>query len=128
VKEKQPTSAQHMWKLLQECWKSIPGESGWENAKSVQSYFEESKIYLDLFDTFLDTTWFHVTFHSFDVFTIISLRHYFLWQESSLQSLVWIQAVSQPAVIGSPIGQRIIGPASSGFGRGRPSLWIRICS
>jgi hypothetical protein len=28
VKEKQPTSAQHMWKLLQECWKSIPGESG----------------------------------------------------------------------------------------------------
>jgi hypothetical protein len=33
-----------------------------------------------------------------------------------------IQAVSHPAVIGSPIGQRTIGPASSGFGRGRPSL------
>ena len=26
------------------------------------------------------------------------------------------------AVIGSPIGQHAIGPASSGFGRGRPSL------
>ena len=23
VKEKQPTSAQHMWELLQDCWKSI---------------------------------------------------------------------------------------------------------
>uniref|UniRef100_A0AAZ3RXL7 Tc1-like transposase DDE domain-containing protein n=1 Tax=Oncorhynchus tshawytscha TaxID=74940 RepID=A0AAZ3RXL7_ONCTS len=28
VKEKQPTSAQHIWELLQECWKSIPGEAG----------------------------------------------------------------------------------------------------
>uniref|UniRef100_A0A674DF06 Tc1-like transposase DDE domain-containing protein n=1 Tax=Salmo trutta TaxID=8032 RepID=A0A674DF06_SALTR len=28
VKEKQPTSAQHMWKLLQDCWKSIPCEAG----------------------------------------------------------------------------------------------------
>jgi hypothetical protein len=28
VKEKQPTSAQHMWELLQDCWKSIPGEAG----------------------------------------------------------------------------------------------------
>ena len=37
VKEKQPTSAQHMWELLQECWKSIPGVAGWENDKSVQS-------------------------------------------------------------------------------------------
>ena len=26
VKEKQPTSAQHMWELHQDCWKSIPGE------------------------------------------------------------------------------------------------------
>ena len=25
VKEKQPTSAQHMWELLQDCWKNIPG-------------------------------------------------------------------------------------------------------
>ncbi|XP_035634417.2 vesicle-associated membrane protein-associated protein B-like isoform X1 [Oncorhynchus keta] len=25
VKEKQPTSAQHMWEHLQDCWKSIPG-------------------------------------------------------------------------------------------------------
>ena len=36
VKEKQPTSAQHMWELLQDCWKNIPGEAGWENAKRVQ--------------------------------------------------------------------------------------------
>ena len=28
VKEKQPTSAQHMWELLQDYWKSIPGEAG----------------------------------------------------------------------------------------------------
>jgi hypothetical protein len=28
VKEKQPKSAQHMWELLQDCWKSIPGEAG----------------------------------------------------------------------------------------------------
>uniref|UniRef100_A0AAZ3R416 Uncharacterized protein n=1 Tax=Oncorhynchus tshawytscha TaxID=74940 RepID=A0AAZ3R416_ONCTS len=27
VKEKQPTSARHMWELLQDCWKSIPGEA-----------------------------------------------------------------------------------------------------
>ena len=25
---KQPTSAQRMWKLLEDCWKSIPGEAG----------------------------------------------------------------------------------------------------
>ena len=28
VKEKQPTSAQYMWELLQDCWKSIPHEAG----------------------------------------------------------------------------------------------------
>ena len=28
VKEKQQTSAQHMWEVLQDCWKSIPGETG----------------------------------------------------------------------------------------------------
>jgi hypothetical protein len=27
VKDKQPTSAQHMWELLQDCWKGIPGEA-----------------------------------------------------------------------------------------------------
>uniref|UniRef100_A0AAZ3R7L3 Tc1-like transposase DDE domain-containing protein n=1 Tax=Oncorhynchus tshawytscha TaxID=74940 RepID=A0AAZ3R7L3_ONCTS len=37
VNEKQPTSAQHMWELLQGCWKSIPHEAGLENAKNVQS-------------------------------------------------------------------------------------------
>jgi hypothetical protein len=33
-----------------------------------------------------------------------------------------IQAVSHPAVFGSPIGRRTIVPGSSGFGRGRLSL------
>ena len=28
VKEKHPTNAQHMWELLQDYWKSIPGEAG----------------------------------------------------------------------------------------------------
>ena len=28
VNEKQPTSAQHMWELLQDCWKSIPHKAG----------------------------------------------------------------------------------------------------
>ena len=27
VKKKQPTSAQHMWELLQDCWKCLPGET-----------------------------------------------------------------------------------------------------
>ena len=36
VKEKQPKSAQNMWELIHDCWKSIPVEAGWENAKSVQ--------------------------------------------------------------------------------------------
>ena len=37
VKEKQPTSAQHMWELLQDCWAIVPGEAGWEKAKSVKN-------------------------------------------------------------------------------------------
>ena len=41
VKEKQPTSAQHMRELLQDCWKSIPGEA---SLQSCQGYFEDSKI------------------------------------------------------------------------------------
>jgi transposase len=28
VKEKKPTSAHHMWELLQDCWKIIPDEAG----------------------------------------------------------------------------------------------------
>ena len=39
--------------------------------------------------------------------------------EASLQTLARFQAVSQPAVIESPIGRRIIGPASSGLGFGK---------
>jgi hypothetical protein len=37
VKDKQPTCVKHIWELLQDRWKSIPGEAGCENAKSVQS-------------------------------------------------------------------------------------------
>ena len=55
VKEKQPTSAQYMWKLLQDCWKSNPGDylmklvermpSVWKAViKTKGCYFEESKI------------------------------------------------------------------------------------
>ena len=72
VKEKHPTTAQHMCELLQDCWKSIPGEASWENAKSVQSYQQgkrrhfrgnlKSKIYLDLFNTVLVTTWFYMCY------------------------------------------------------------------
>ena len=28
VKEKQPISDQHMWEILRDWWKSIPGEAG----------------------------------------------------------------------------------------------------
>ena len=63
VKEKQPTSAQHMWEVLQDCWKSIPGDYLMKLFEIIQSchqgkggYFEESKIYFDLFNTFLVTT------------------------------------------------------------------------
>ena len=33
VKEKQPTSAQHTWELLQDYWKSILYEAGWEKCE-----------------------------------------------------------------------------------------------
>ena len=57
VKEKQPTSAQHMWELLQDCWKTIPGDDlmklveilpiVWKAViKANTGYFEESKIFL----------------------------------------------------------------------------------
>ena len=79
VKEKQPTRAQQMWKLLQDHWKSIPGEAGWENAKSVQSCHQGNGwlwriskikyilICLTLFGYMIPS----VLFHSFDVFNII---------------------------------------------------------
>ena len=81
VKENQPTRAQHMWELLQDCWKSIPGdylmmlgERMPRVCKAVIKcgYFEEFKIYFDLFNTFLVTTLFHMCyFIVFDIFTII---------------------------------------------------------
>ena len=50
-----------------------------------------------------------------------SLRHCISVQEASLQSLVRIQAVSHPAVIGSPIGRRT---GSSGVGRNCKSEFV----
>ena len=55
VKDRQSTSAQHMWELLQDCWKSIPGDYLMKLVermprvckaviKAKGGYFEESKI------------------------------------------------------------------------------------
>uniref|UniRef100_A0AAZ3QFI7 Uncharacterized protein n=1 Tax=Oncorhynchus tshawytscha TaxID=74940 RepID=A0AAZ3QFI7_ONCTS len=41
VKEKQSTRAQHMWELLQDCWKRVPGKAV---IKAKGGFFEESKI------------------------------------------------------------------------------------
>ena len=85
VKEKQPTSAQHMWELLQDFWKSIPGDQIMKLVERMPrvckavieakgGYFEESKykIYFDLFNTVFGYYMIPcVLFHSFDVFTII---------------------------------------------------------
>jgi hypothetical protein len=81
VKENQPTSARHMWELLQDCWKGIPHEAGWENAKSVQSchpgkgwllwrisYITSILICITLFGYYVIP---YALFHCFDVFTII---------------------------------------------------------
>jgi hypothetical protein len=46
------------------------------------------------------------------------LRHWISVLEVSLQTLVRSWAVSQPVVIGTPIGKRTISPASSGLGEG----------
>ena len=66
-----------------------------------------------------DITQTHVRTHTH---THSGLRHCISVQEASLQYLFRIQAASHPAVIESPIGLRIIGPASSRFGLGRPTL------
>ena len=36
VKEKQPTSAQHMWELLHDCWKSISGDHLMKLVENIQ--------------------------------------------------------------------------------------------
>ena len=73
VKENQPTNAQHMWELLQDCWKSIAGEAGFENAKSVQSCHQgKGWLYFDLFSHIFGYYMIpYMLFHSLDVFTII---------------------------------------------------------
>ena len=81
VKEKQPTSAQHMWKLLQDCWKSIPGEACRECQECAKLSSRQRvatlknlkyQIYLDLFNTFFGYYMIpYVLFYSVDVFSII---------------------------------------------------------
>ena len=52
VKAKGPTSAQHLWELLQDCWKTISGDYLMKLMprvckaviKAKGGYFEESKI------------------------------------------------------------------------------------
>ena len=55
VKDRQPTSAQHMQELLQDCWKSIPGDYLMKLVermprvcraviKAKSGYYEDSKI------------------------------------------------------------------------------------
>jgi hypothetical protein len=55
VKKKQPTSTQNMWELLQDCWKSIPGDYLMKLVEIIQrvckavikakgGYFEEPNI------------------------------------------------------------------------------------
>ena len=67
-------SSQHvlsMWELLQDGWKSIAGEAGWENAKCAKLSSRQMvatlknlkyKIHFDLFSTFSVTTWFYMCY------------------------------------------------------------------
>ena len=69
----------HMLIEMHSRW--LPHEAGWENSKRVQSCHQGKgwllwrisniKYILISLTPFLVTTWFHVLFHSFDVFTII---------------------------------------------------------
>ena len=72
VKEKLPTRAQHMRELLQDCWKSIPGEAGFREYTECAKLSSRQrvatlknlkyKIYFDLFNTFLFTKCFHLCY------------------------------------------------------------------
>jgi hypothetical protein len=53
------------WSWLRECQECA------KQSKAKSCYFEESQIYLDLFNTFLAPTWFPVCYFIVDVFTII---------------------------------------------------------
>ena len=79
MKEKQPTSAQHMWELLQDCWKSIPGDYLMKLVermprmckaviKAKGGYFEDFLFVEHFFGYY---TIQYVLFHSFDVFNYI---------------------------------------------------------
>ena len=55
----------HMWELLQDCWKSIQVKLVERNPRVCKAVIKKnlkSKIYFDLFNTFLVTTWFHICY------------------------------------------------------------------
>jgi hypothetical protein len=77
VKEKQPTSAQHMWELLQDCWKSIPAFLVERIPRVCKAVIKAKGGYLKNLKWICLTLFFgyymvpYVLFHSVDVFTII---------------------------------------------------------
>ena len=78
MKESDGVLHQMTWELFQDCWNSIPGEAGWENAKSVQSCHQGKGWLLwrisNIKNICLTLFWWlipYMLFHSFDVFTII---------------------------------------------------------
>ena len=96
VKEKQPTSAQHMWELLQNRWKSIPSEAGWENGKTVQSChpgkgwllwrISNIKYILIYLTLFLVTTWYMCYFLAFMSSLLFYNVEKFKWRKT----LEWV--------------------------------------
>ena len=81
VKEKQPTNAQHMWELLQDC---LEKHSRWSWLRECQECATLSlrqrvatlknlkcKIYFELFNTFLVTTWFHMCYSIVLMFSLL---------------------------------------------------------
>ena len=49
-----------MWELLQDCWKSVPHEAASPRVATLNNLL--TKIYFDLFSTFLVTTLFHMCY------------------------------------------------------------------
>uniref|UniRef100_A0A4W5KQD8 Tc1-like transposase DDE domain-containing protein n=1 Tax=Hucho hucho TaxID=62062 RepID=A0A4W5KQD8_9TELE len=56
VKEKQPTSVQHMWELLQDCWKSIPARiRRYSDVMPLpDSFIQKQQLDASMADTFLE--------------------------------------------------------------------------
>ena len=86
VNKRQPTSAQHLWELLQDSWKTIPGDYlmnlrvSKAVIKATGGYFAESKIlnisiyYIILLYHICLLQNPYVFLHNFDVFSI-SLKY-----------------------------------------------------